>query len=144
MTNGKTIALTRWTYVGKEMSLLFKHSCSSKEQASFTFMATLSSMILKSKKIKSVTDFTFSPSICHEGMGPDAMIFAFWMLSFKPTFHSPPSPSSRGSSVSLCFLPLESYHLHIWVYWYFSGNLDSSLCFIQPGVSHDVLSRYWR
>ena len=38
------------------------------------------------KKIKSATVFTFSPSISHEVMGPDAMIFVFWMLSFKPAF----------------------------------------------------------
>ena len=37
-------------------------------------------------KIKSATVSTVSPSICHEVMGPDAMIFVFWMLSFKPTF----------------------------------------------------------
>ena len=37
-------------------------------------------------KIKSDTVSTVSPSISHEGMGPDAMIFIFWMLSFKPTF----------------------------------------------------------
>ena len=39
-------------------------------------------MILESPKIKSVT---VSASICHEVMGPDAVIFVFWMLSFKPT-----------------------------------------------------------
>ena len=38
------------------------------------------------KKIKSATVSTFSPSISHEVMGPDAMIFVFWMLSFKPAF----------------------------------------------------------
>ena len=38
------------------------------------------------KKIKSATVSTVSPSISHEVMGPDAMIFVFWMLSFKPTF----------------------------------------------------------
>ena len=37
-------------------------------------------------KIKSATVSTVSPSICHEVMGPDAMILVFWMLSFKPTF----------------------------------------------------------
>ena len=35
---------------------------------------------------KSVTVSTVFPSICHEVMGPDAMIFDFWMLSFNPTF----------------------------------------------------------
>ena len=41
---------------------------------------------LEPPKIKSDTVSTVSPSICHEVMGPDAMIFVFWMLSFKPTF----------------------------------------------------------
>ena len=40
-------------------------------------------LILEPKKIKSVTLSIISPSICHEVMGPDAMIFVFWMLSFK-------------------------------------------------------------
>ena len=43
-------------------------------------------MILEPRKIKSGTVSTVSPSICHEVMRPDAMIFVFWMLSFKPTF----------------------------------------------------------
>ena len=46
-------------------------------------------------------------------MGPDAVILVFWMLSFKPHFHSPLSPSTRGSLDPLHFLPLEWYHLHI-------------------------------
>ena len=41
-------------------------------------------MILKPKKIKSVTVFIISPSICHEVMGPDSTVFTFWILSFKP------------------------------------------------------------
>ena len=45
-----------------------------------------SALILEPKKIKSDTVSTVSPYICHEVMGPDAMIFVFWMLSFKPTF----------------------------------------------------------
>ena len=45
-----------------------------------------STVILEPKKIKSVTVSIVSPSICHEGMGSDAMILVFWMLSFKPTF----------------------------------------------------------
>ena len=45
-----------------------------------------SAVILEPKKIKSLTVSTVSPSICHEVMGPDATIFIFWMLSFKPTF----------------------------------------------------------
>ena len=45
-----------------------------------------SAVILEPHKIKSVTVSIVSPSICHEEMGPDAMIFIFWMLSFKPAF----------------------------------------------------------
>ena len=45
-----------------------------------------SAVILEPPKIKSDTVSTVSPSISHEVMGPDAMIFVFWMLSFKPTF----------------------------------------------------------
>ena len=45
-----------------------------------------SAVILEPPKVKSATVFTVSPSICHELMGPDAMIFIFWMLSFKATF----------------------------------------------------------
>ena len=71
----------------------------------------------------------------------DAMILVFWTLSFKPAFHSPLSPSSKGSSVPLCFLPEGWCHLHIWDYWYFFGQFDSSLCFIQPGI-HMMYSTY--
>ena len=45
-----------------------------------------SSVILETKKIKSITVSIVFPSICHEVMGPDAMILVFWMLSFRPTF----------------------------------------------------------
>ena len=62
-------------------------------------------VILEPPKIKSLTVSIVSPSICHEVMGPEAMIFVFWMLSFKPAFCSPLSLSSRGSLVLLCFLP---------------------------------------
>ena len=51
-----------------------------------SWLQSPSAVVLESKKIKSVTVFTVSPSICHEVMGPDAMILVFWMPSFKPTF----------------------------------------------------------
>ena len=85
-----------------------------------SWLQSSSTVILEPKKIKSVTAYTFSPSICHELMGSDAMILVFWMLSFKSICHCPPSPSLRGSLVPLLFLPLEWYHLHIWGCWYFS------------------------
>ena len=51
-----------------------------------SWLQSPSTVILEPPKIKSVTVSTVSPSICHEVMGPDALILVFWMLSFKPTF----------------------------------------------------------
>ena len=51
-----------------------------------SWLQSPSAVILEPKKIKSLTVSNVSPSICHEVMGPDAMILVFWMLSFKPTF----------------------------------------------------------
>ena len=51
-----------------------------------SWLLSPSAVILELPKIKSVTVSIVSPSICHEVMGPDAMILVFWMLSFKPTF----------------------------------------------------------
>ena len=104
MTTGKTIALTKQTFIGKVMSLLLnmlsrlvitflqrsKHLLISWLQSPFA-------VILEPKKIKSDTVSTVSPSISHEVMGPDAMIFVFWILSFKPTLSL--------SSFTFIFLP---------------------------------------
>ena len=125
MTTGKTIALTRWNFVGKVMSLLFNMLSSLVTAflpiSKYLFISCLqlpSAVILEPKKIKSVTISIFSPSNCHEVMGLDAMILVFWMLSFKPAF-SLSFTFMRGSSVPLCFLPQGWYHLSIWGYWYF-------------------------
>ena len=89
MTTGKNIALTVQTIVSKVMSPLFnmlfrfviaflprsKHLLISRFQSP-------SAMILEPKKIKSVSTPTVSPSICHEVMGPDAMIFVFLNVEF--------------------------------------------------------------
>ena len=100
MTTGKTIALTRWTFVGKVMSLLFNilsrlviAFLPRSKRLLVSWLQSPSAVILESKKIKSVTVCIVSPSICHEVMGPDAMILVFWVLSFKPVFHSPLSLS---------------------------------------------------
>ena len=69
-----------------EYTIQFGRNFSSKEQASFNFMAAITICSdFGAEKIKSDTVSTVSPSISHEVMGPDAMIFIFWMLSFKPT-----------------------------------------------------------
>ena len=139
MTTGKTIALTRRTFVGKVISLLLnmlsrlvinflprsKHLLISWLQSPFA-------VILEPQKIKSDNVSTVSPSISHEVMGPDAMIFVFWMLSSKPTFslfwmlsYKPTfslfsftfiKKLFRSSSLSV----IRWCHLHICGYWYFS------------------------
>ena len=93
MTTGKTIALTRQIFVGKVMSLhfnmLFRLVIAFLPRSKHPLISWLqlpSAVVLEPKKIKSVTVSIVSPSICHEVMRPDAMIFVFWMLSFKPTF----------------------------------------------------------
>ena len=89
VTNGKTLVLTRQTFVGKVMSLFFnmlsrfviaflprsKHLLISCLQSPFA-------VILQPEKIKSVTVSIVSPSICHEVMGLDAMIFVFLNVEF--------------------------------------------------------------
>ena len=112
MTTGKTIAWTRRTYVGKVMSLLLNILSSMvitflprSKSLLISWLQSPSAVILEPPKIKCDTVSTVSPSISHEVMGPDAMIFVFWMLSFKPTFHPSLSRSSRGFLVPLHFLP---------------------------------------
>ena len=84
LTTGKTIALTRWTFVGKVMSLHFNML----SRLVMTFLPRIkrlliswlqspSTVILELTKIKFVTVSSISPSICHEVMGPDAMILVF-------------------------------------------------------------------
>ena len=84
MTTGKTIALTRQTFVGKVMSMLF--NMLSKLVITFrprnkrlliSWLQSLSAVILEPQRIKSDTVCTVSPSISHEVMEPDAMILFF-------------------------------------------------------------------
>ena len=93
MTAGKTVALTRRTFVGKVMSLLFNTLSRlviaflpRNKRLSISWLQSLSAVIFLPKKVKSVTVSIASPSICHEVMGPDTMIFFFLMLSFKSAF----------------------------------------------------------
>ena len=93
MTTGKTIALTKRTFVGKVICLLFNvlsrlviTFLPRSKRLLISWLQSPSAVILEPRKIKSDTGSSVSPSICHEVMGPDAMIFVFWMLSFKPTF----------------------------------------------------------
>ena len=91
MTTGKTIALTGWTFVDKVMSLLL--NMLSRLVITFllrskglliSWLQSPSAVILEPRKIKSVTVSTVSPSICHEVMGPDAMILIFRIYLTMP------------------------------------------------------------
>ena len=80
MTTGKTIALTRWTFVGKVMSLLINMlsrlvitSLPRSKRLLISWLQSPSAVILEPQKIKSASVSTVSPSICHEVMGLDAM-----------------------------------------------------------------------
>ena len=84
MTTGKTIALIRQTFIDKLISLLFNMLSRfviaflpKSKRLLISWLQSPSAMILEPKKIKSVTVSIISPSICHEVMGPDAMILAF-------------------------------------------------------------------
>ena len=108
MTTGKTIALTRQTFVDKVLPLLFNMlsklviTCLPRsKRLIISWLQSPSAVILEPRKIKPAT---VSPSVCHEVMGPDAVILVFWMLSFKPTFSLSSLLSLRGSLV-LHFLP---------------------------------------
>ena len=81
MTTGKTIALTRWTFVSKDMSLLFNMLSSlvipflpRRKCHLISWLQYPSKVILEPKKIKPVTVSVVSPSICHEVMGLDALL----------------------------------------------------------------------
>ena len=84
MSTGKTIALTRWTFVGKVMSLLFNMLSRlviaflpRSKRLLISWLQSQFRVSLEPKKIKFATVSIVSPSICHEVMGPDAMIFVF-------------------------------------------------------------------
>ena len=92
MTTGKTIAFTRWTFVGTVMSLFF--NMLSRLVITFlprskclliSWLQSPSAVILEPRKIKSATVSSFAIYL-REVMGPDAVILVFWMLRFKPTF----------------------------------------------------------
>ena len=147
MTTGKTIALTRWTFVGKVMSLLF--NMLSRLVITFlprskclliSWLQSSSTVIMEPPpQIKSVTVSTVSPFICHEVMGLDTLILVFWTLSFKSAF-SPfifikrlfnSSPLSAIRVVSFVYLRFLIFLLAVLI-----------LLFIFPH-RNDSLSFYW-
>ena len=84
VTNGKTRALTRWTFVGKVISLLFNTLSRlviaflpRSKRLLISWLQSPSAVILEPKKIKPVTVSIFTPFLCHEVLRPDAMILVF-------------------------------------------------------------------
>ena len=129
MTTGKTIALTRRTFVGKVMSLLLNMLSRlvitflpRSKRLLISWLQSPSAVMLEPPKIKSDT---VSPSICHEVMGPDAMIFVVWMLSFftllfhfyLEAFSSSSLSAIRvvSSALPLSICPLKT--LHHFIFW---------------------------
>ena len=109
MTTGKTIALTRQTFVGKVMSLLFNMLSrfviaflSKSKSLLISWLQSSSAVILDPKKIMSVTVFIVFPCSPWDWIRW-SLFFECWDLS--QLFHSSLSPSSRGSLVPLWFLP---------------------------------------
>ena len=90
--------------------------------------------------MKSVTVSIVSPSIYHEVMGPDPMIFVFRMLRFKLVFlHSSLSLHQEALQFRLTFCHSGGVTCISEVIDVSPSTLDSSLCFIQPSISHGVL-----
>ena len=123
MTTGKTISLTRQTFVSKAMSLVF-NTLSRNKCLLISWLQSWSTVILEPEKINSVTVSIVFPSICHEVMGPDAMIFIFWMLSvFYPqqaNFFTLHFHFQEALQFLFAFCPKGGVICISWGYWYFS------------------------
>ena len=144
MTTGKTIALTRWTFVDKVASLLFNMLSRLvitflQRSKHLNFMAAVaigSDYGVPNNKVSHC--FYCFPFYLpwSDGTGYHDL---FWMLNFKPTFSLSSFTfikrlfsSSSCSAIGWC-------QLHICSYCYFSEQLDSILCFLQSSITHDVL-----
>ena len=141
MTTRNTIALTIWTFVAKVMLVLFNmlsrlviDFLPVSKYLLILWPQSPSTVILEPKKIKPVSLSTFSPSICHEMMGTDAMILVFWTLSFKAAFSLSSSTliKSLFGSSSLSAIRVVSSAFE--VADISPRNLDSSLWCIQSGI----------
>ena len=145
MTTGKTIALTRRTFFGKVMCLLFimlsrfvlaflpRH-----KRLLILWLQSLSTVIMEPKKINSGTVFIFPHLFAVKWWNwmPCSYFFECWVLS--QFFHSPLLPSSRGTLVPLLFLPL-GCHLLIWDCWDFSQQSWFQLVIHSTQHLHDLL-----
>ena len=127
MTTGKNISLTRWSFVGTVMFLLFNTLSGSviaflprSKHLLISWLQSPSIVILEPKRIKSVNVSIFPPFICHEMLGLDAMILVFWMLSVKLVFSLSSFTFIKMLFSSSLICTLRWCHLPIWGCWYFS------------------------
>ena len=98
-----------------------------------------SAVILEPKKMKFLSVSIVVPSICHEVMGLDAMIFIFWMLSFKPAFFTLLLHFHQEAvRLLFTFCHKDGVICISEVVYTSPGNLDFSLWFMQSHISHDV------
>ena len=139
MTTGKTIALTMWTFVSKVMSLLFNMLSRlviaflpRSKHLLISWLQSPSTVILKLKKMKS-DSFHFFPTYVPRSDGTgchDVSFFEYWVLS--QLFHSPFSPSSRGSLVPFYFLPQgQNSEFKVWFLlnvYSFHNTIKSKIC----------------
>ena len=110
VTTGKTIALTIWTFVGRVMSLLFNTLprfviafLPRSNHLLISWLQLPSAVIFRAQEEEICHYFHHPPSICHEVMGPDAIILVFHYRVLSWLLYSPSSPSSRGSLVLFAF-----------------------------------------
>ena len=126
MTTRKTIALTMQTFASKVLSLLFNMLSRfvivflpRSKHLLILWLQSPSTVILEPRKIKSVTVSIFPSSICHGVMGTDAMVFIYWMLSFKTAFsHSSFTFIKRlfSSSLLSAFRMIPSAYLRLLIF----------------------------
>ena len=127
-TTGKTIVLKRLTFVSKVMSLLFNMLSRlvivflpRSKHLLISWLQSPSAVILEPRKIQSVTVSIVFPSICHEVMWLDAMMFVFWMLSFKPALSLSSFTSIKSFLMRFLFTFCHNRGvICISVNWYFS------------------------
>ena len=136
MTTGKTLALTRRTFVGKVMSLLFNMLSRlvitflpRSKRLLISWLQPPSAVILEPPKIKSATVSTVSPSIWHEVMGPDDIILVFWMLSCTNVSQTINIANIKNNSNNMFYctwLYRTSHMLHFFYKLKVHGNPESN------------------
>ena len=145
MTTGKTIALTRRTFVDKVMSLLFNMFSRlviaflpRSKRLLISWLQSPYAVFLESKKIVRHCFYCF-PIYLPRSDGTRCHDLQFLNVSFKPAFSLSSFTFIMRLFGSLHFLTKGWCHLHIWGYWYSFWQFWFQLCFIQSGILHDTL-----